>query len=107
SFHLRQLPDAPLSSNFTSQVLRAVEMEQARPERARPSLLAWCGDWMRRHLPQTVSVLLLFVLAAAGVQQYRSYSRKQVAESVGKFYSVTMAFPKPEVFEDFEVIHQL
>jgi hypothetical protein len=26
---------------------------------------------------------------------------------VGKFYSVTMAFPKPEVFEDFEVIHQL
>ena len=108
SFHLRQLPEAPLSSNFTSRLLQALELEQRRQERSRPvSLFARCREWMKRHLPQTVSAMLLCVLLAGGFQQYRSYTRKQVAESVGKFYSVTRVLPKPEVFEDFEVIHQL
>ena len=108
SFHLRQLPDAPLSSNFTARVLEAVELEQRRQERALPiSRLVCCRDWMKRYLAQVAATALLFVLLAAGFQQYRTYTRKQVAESVGQFYSVTTVFPRPEVFEDFEVIHQL
>jgi anti-sigma factor RsiW len=106
--HLRQWPDAPLSSNFTARVLQAVELEERRERRATPaSSLAWCRDWIRRHLPQAASALLLCVLLAVGLQQYRMHVRRQVADSVGQFYSVTTVFPKPEVFEDFEVIHQL
>jgi len=108
SFYLRQLPDAPLSSNFTARVLRAVELDERREERSTSVFsLAWCRHWVRRHLPQAASALLLLVVVVAGFQQYRGYTRKQVADSVGKFYSVTTVFPRPEVFEDFEVIHQL
>src|SRR5262245_66668141 len=70
SFHLRQLPDAPLSSNFTARVLEAVELEQRRQERARPiSRLARGREWMKQHLTQAVYVAMLCGLLGGGLQQ--------------------------------------
>ena len=108
NFHLERLADAPLSSNFTARLLQAVELEQAREQRPRSfSLPAWSRRWLTGYLPKAASAMLLLVFLAVGLQQYRVYNRKQVAESVEKLYSITAVFPKPEVFQDFEVIHQL
>jgi anti-sigma factor RsiW len=109
NFHLERLPDAPLSSNFTARVLQAVELEEVREARERSFsfLPSWSRRWIKRYLPHAASAMLVFLLLAVGIQQYRVYNRKQVADSVEKFYSITAVFAKPEVFQDFEVIHQL
>lgn len=108
NFHLERLPDAPLSSNFTARVLQEVELEEAREKKEYSfSVGSWWQRWIKRHLPQTATVMLLFALLAFGFQQHKASTRRQVADSVGKFYSATAVFPMPEVFGDFEVIHQL
>src|SRR5437773_2038991 len=44
--HLQELPDAPLSSNFISLVLQAVDAENTAPERL--SGFGWTG-WIHRR----------------------------------------------------------
>ncbi len=51
---LRQLPAAPLSSNFTALVLQAVKAEAGRPRRDATSF-GWLA-WVRQYLPRAASV---------------------------------------------------
>ena len=101
---LRQLPDAPLSSNFTALVMQAVDAETARP---RPAIQGsgWVA-WLLRHLPQTAMAVLLLLLGGTGYHLLGQLARAQVAKSVVKVAEVAPV-AQADIFEDFDAIHQL
>src|SRR6266478_5096189 len=73
---LRRLPDAPLSSNFTSQVLQAVQREEAaESRRTRRGRFVWCRRLVWR-------LGLACVIGAAGFCSdehfYAAHLRSQV-----------------------------
>ena len=98
---LRDLPAAPLSSNFTSQVLHAINREQ-RSSVQRPAVSFW-----RQWLPRLATVATILVLLFTGLNLYRLNTQTQVRETVGTFAHIATTVSEPEVFEDFEAIHQL
>ena len=104
--HLRQLPDAAVSSNFTAQVMQALDAELARQDRAGHGTNHWLF-WFRRWAPKLAPVTLALVVGAFSLQTYRSHqTREAMAESV----AMVLANPDvlaPEIMEDFEVIQQL
>lgn len=104
---LGQLPDAPLASNFTAQVLRAIDRETAtaaRDDEARP---AW-WQWLHRRVPRLAWATLaaVCVIFAYAAFQYQQVRRTELAESVARVSTFAAAID-PEVFEDFEAIRRL
>ena len=105
SFALNNLPNAPLASNFTSQVLQAVDAEERRRERADSS--ATRPAWFRRWFPRFASVGILIASVFAGFNFYEAHRRSTATEMVSVLSDITAAFPSPQVLEDFDAIHEL
>ncbi len=102
---LRELPPAPVSSNFTALVLQALDAEErvaARAAQAAP----WRLSWRNIFSPRVASVGLLLALGVAGAFEYRTYTRTQLAPGVRDVSSV-VALTGPDVLQDFEAIHEL
>src|SRR5437867_7163112 len=75
--HLQELPDPPLSSNFTARVLQSLAVEQDRQTRA--GLERRWGGWLRRLAPRMALAGLTVALALGGVYQYQSrQTRKEI-----------------------------
>jgi anti-sigma factor RsiW len=105
--HLQALPNPPLSSNFTSLVLQAVDAEtHPRPE-GRTLMGAWRA-WFGRLAPRAALATLVATLGAAGFlnYEYQARARKQFAAGVEQFVEVAN-LPGPEIFEDFDAIQKL
>ena len=102
---LRQLPDVPLSSNFTSLVLRRAEREsRARPL---PSWAFWpptwtSWDWIRG----SATVLVLLGVGGLSVYQYQLSRRQQFARNVATISRVVTR-PTLEMLVDFDAIRRL
>jgi anti-sigma factor RsiW len=103
--HLRQLPDAPLSSNFTAQVMQALDSELARQERERQASSHWLF-WFRRWAPRLAPVTLALIVGAFSLQKYQEHTRDQMVRSVATVFSNPDVL-SPEVVDDFEVIRHL
>ena len=102
---LHQLPDAPVSSNFTSLVMQVIDREARLAERAaedRPWLWHWLQSWAPRAAWASLALGGVFLAYA----QYQSFSRAQFAKGVAQV-SKMAALPNLEVFEDFEAIHRI
>lgn len=97
---LAALPDAPVSSNFTAQVLNAVEREaRAANRRSGRGVLHWLRfNW----LPRIAAVILLVCGGAISLQQHR---RAEIARDVAAVSSVA-AVP-PQWLQDFDAINRL
>ena len=98
---LRRLPDAPLSGNFTSRVLQAVELEQAAElRRSRRVRIVW---WQRL----VWRLGLAGIIGAAGFfsyeQIYAARLRAQVRQSVVAVSAVS-SLPNADILENFEAI---
>ncbi|MBI5384599.1 MAG: hypothetical protein HZA90_07900 [Verrucomicrobia bacterium] len=102
---LRAQRPPPLASNFTAQVLRAVEAEQAR-QRGRSPWRVWWEDWGRVLAPRLAWAGAALVLAVAGMQEYRYLSRARLAQDLARI-SLVASVPAPEILQDFESIQQL
>lgn len=102
---LERLPNVPLASNFTAQVMQKLDLELAREER---EPRAWrTPQWWRRLLPRYASLLLVAVLAGTGVVQYRKYERQeQLVDSVKRLTPVASVL-EPEIMQNFDAIQQL
>lgn len=99
---LRRLPDASPSSNFTAQVLRAVEVEAA----SRRSHARWWESWFRPVWPRLAWGVAVLALAAVAVHHHRQTSRARLARELARM-SVVVSLPSVEVFQDFEPIRRL
>jgi anti-sigma factor RsiW len=102
---LRQLPEAPLASNFTARVLTAVEGERPRRVvRRLPRSWAWLGDvgWGR---PVTLA-LVAGAVVLGGYRRYQSQVRVDLAHSVAAVSTVATV-PTLEMLEHFDAINRL
>jgi len=101
---LTQLPDAPLASNFTARVLKAVEREEAASaRRRRRSRIGWWLRWTPR-------VAFAGLVGAAGFfsyqQAHKARVRAEIRNSVEVVSSVR-SMPAPEILENFDAIRIL
>jgi len=107
---LRRLPDAPLSSNFTAQVLLAVEREEQSRLQAR-GFLRWFV-W-RRPAVRFAAACLVLGLAGLSHHQYRSLMRAKMAVSLANVTSGVDTAARAaqlqavELWQDFEPIYRL
>lgn len=101
---LRHLADAPLSSNFTSQVMQTLDAELARQEREGRGGRNWL-QWLHKLAPRLAPVSLALVVAITAFVHYRNSGQeeqKRVAESVALVTSLPL-----EILEDFDAISKL
>ena len=106
SHAMANLREAPVASNFTAQVLSAIDREVAG-ERASRKGIDYAG-WFRRWFPQLATASVLLITGLTGLNFYQAHTRTQTAtEFVATVSSFTAALPAPDVFEDFETIQQL
>jgi anti-sigma factor RsiW len=108
---LERLPDAPMASNFTAQVLGKLDLELRREEREADGVTFRSGSatslpWWRRLLPRFAAVLLLGLLGGTALVQYREYQRNQVAYGVMQVAPVASVL-QPDVLQNFDAIQQL
>ena len=102
---LERLPNAPLASNFTAQVLGKVDLELRREEReaARPGKST---SWWRGLVPRFASVLLLGLLTGTAIVQYRERQREEMVDGLMHVAPVASVL-QPDVLQNFDAIHQL
>jgi hypothetical protein len=100
---LTQLPEPPLSSNFTAQVMQAVERATltTAPE---PQALGAITHWFRRLLPRMAWAVVLVGLTFLGWHQYETAQRNKMAKGI---VPVLAYLPQPEMLQDFDAILQL
>src|SRR6185503_7019948 len=100
---LQSLPDAPVSSNFTARVLQAVDLEEARAGRAKPS-------WFPRGWPRLGWATVAALVAILGVQEWRNVQRAQLRAQLMKDVTLVSSditkLPSVEVLRDFDAIQQ-
>ncbi|MBI3415689.1 MAG: hypothetical protein HY043_10300 [Verrucomicrobia bacterium] len=102
---LQRLPDAPVASNFTAQVMQAVHREFADAPRT-VEKKTWWSVLAGRWLPRTATA---FVLVAAGMsawQQMRISRRLDTARSLTAVSPVAGS-QDVEVWQDFDAILRL
>jgi anti-sigma factor RsiW len=102
---LGQLPDVPIASNFTSQVLQALEREVAAEAR-RPSLAERIRRWFRRPAPRIAWASLLLVAAWFGYHQHQTNVQSDMAKGLTVMASVA-TLSDPTVLQDFDAIQRL
>jgi anti-sigma factor RsiW len=104
---LRQLPDAPVPSNFTARVLQAVATESRTPI-AGPQPLPWLA-WLRAFgwTRATVAIASVALGAVLLVDHQRDVAlRAHLAESISAVSSFA-SLPSVEILQDFEAIARL
>jgi hypothetical protein len=106
---LDDLPDVPISSNFTALVLQAAVREsQTEGPHSRIRL-----PLFRSVLARLAAGLVMFTLLAVLVgYQYRKSERADMAERVRSFTGIASAIgsektPPEELFQDFDAIRRL
>jgi hypothetical protein len=101
---LNQLPDAPIASNFTSQVLRAIELEEIKISREHkrgwPAWRVGFG-WVSR----LVIAGFVFVAGVLTIHQVQTTKRAELAQSVEKVSHV--ASLPTDWLENFDTINRL
>ena len=101
---LNRVPDAPLASNFTARVMRAVELEDLQRSRVKRGWPAWRVGfgWVSR-------LAMAGVVVATGLFTFQNHhsntKRAEVAQSVANLSTVT-ALPA-DWLRDFDTIQHL
>jgi len=100
---LSRLTDAPVSSNFTARVMRAVELEEARRPR-RWNFLTW--NW-HALLPRTAVAAMLMVAVGFTFYQHETYNRRfELAQNVALVASAQQ-LPSVDVLQNFDAIQRM
>jgi len=104
---LAQVPDAPVPSNFTHQVLAAVDRD-ARLAASEASATAWWRRWgLGRPLVRLAGgMAVVLALTITGYHHQQNRQQEQLTEALLR---VTHAhgLSQPSLFQDFEAIQRL
>jgi len=101
---LAELPDVPLASNFTAQVMQAVEREDAARATRSPGRLGW-QPW-KRWLPRMALGALAVAAGLLSYQEVAAIQRAKLVRSV-EVVSRVSTLPSPAILEDFDAIQRL
>lgn len=100
---LDNLPEVPVSSNFTARVLQAVELENAAASRSsRPKARSF---WLS-FLPKAALASVFVAMTLMAYREARFQKRQRLARSV-ETVSQVASLPGPEILQDFDAIQQL
>jgi hypothetical protein len=100
---LSRLAGAPVSSNFTARVMRAVELEEARRPRLW-NLLTW--NW-HSLLPRAAVAAVLIFAAGFTFYQHEIYSRRfELARNVA-LVAQAQPLPSMEALQNFDAIQRM
>jgi hypothetical protein len=97
-----ELPDVPVSSNFTSRVLQAIDLDESAEERTKVA-----RPWLRTFLPRFTWAAVAALLAFFGVHEWRAVQQAKMAKDVWYITKDLKRVPEPEILQDFEVINSL
>lgn len=104
---LRQLPARPLATNFTHQVLCAIQRNPRNVPLPSRSVLQWLiGHWKHHRMVQASSACMVLLCIGLSVHVYQDRSRARFARSVAEMGRVSTVL-NPEVLKDFEAIYRL
>lgn len=101
---LQQLPDAPVSTNFTAGVLQAVRQNR-EPARSAEHGAFW-QKFLRQWMPAAATAVLAVGLAVAGYQQHQMAKRQEMARNLAEF-SKDSSGASVEFLQHFEAIQRL
>jgi anti-sigma factor RsiW len=99
---LGQLPDAPLASNFTAQVLQAVARAAAQTGRG-PAAWTVVRTWLTQRGARLGWATALAALALFAWKQHDLTQRSRVVEGMAPVLQAA-ALPDPQLLQDFEAI---
>lgn len=102
---IRHLPDAPVASNFTAQLMRQLESGDG-VETRRGSLFAQLKDRFLRPGPRIAWALALVVAAWFGYNQHQADVRADMTTGLSVLANVT-SLSDPAVLQDFDAIQRL
>jgi anti-sigma-K factor RskA len=99
---LSQLPDFPVSSNFTARVMQAIEREESRPQ----PKWAFFSNW-RVFLPRAAVAAGVMVLTGLAFHHHEIYrERAQVAQNLVQAAG-SSSVPSVEALKNFDVIQRM
>src|SRR5205823_11177536 len=101
---LLNLPDIPLSSNFTARVVQAVELDDSRANRGRSN--PWLAR-LRGWLPRFAVAGLVIGLGGLGYQRYHLHTLSEKAGSVKLVTELASTLPDVQMWQDFDAIAKL
>ncbi len=99
---LRQIPDAPVSSNFTARVVqRALQENRERPSRARR---VWRWLVVEHWLPKAATLAAVLCLGGLGYHQHQLTTRREVAQTLAR---MAVTGNSLELLRNFDAIQGL
>jgi hypothetical protein len=104
TFNLNRLPPAPISANFTTLVMRAVQRPPARQSwLRRVDFASWLpSGW----LPRAALGAAMVCLSLLTIRQYQIVQRQNMARDLARV-SRLAALPPVDWLEDFDTIARL
>ena len=99
---LSRLPDAPMPTNFTARVLKAIEQE---PVGSRSETPGWRWAW-HRFLPKAAVAALVAATGLISYERHEALQRAVLARNVATVADVA-AVPNPDLMQDFEAVRRL
>jgi len=102
---LARLPNAPISSNFTSRVMQAISQEEQITERARRQTRG--SRW--QLIPRIAIATVVVGITGFSYWHYQGVKQEQLVDAARNLMTVTGAGPlsDPTVLENFEVIRRM
>jgi anti-sigma factor RsiW len=101
---LSRLPNAPVSSNFTSRVMQAVQHAEQIEGRARQSSSR--GFWRRGWIPKFALAIGMLCLGTFSFHEYQLAARAKMTAEVTQF-AETAPIPQLEWLKDFDTIERM
>jgi hypothetical protein len=99
---VQSLPDVPVSSNFTSRVLQALDADEMREARQSTR-----RNWRHHFLPRFAWTTAACLIALFGIQQWRTAKQEKFAKDVSFAAADLAKLPSAEVLQDFDVIREM
>ena len=98
---LSRLADAPVSSNFTARVMRAVELEELQAARTR----GWHWNW-HSLLPRAAATATVVIAAGFAFYQHEIYSQRvEIAKNV--MLVAQSHLPSVDALQNFDAIQRM
>jgi hypothetical protein len=99
---LGQVPDAPISSNFTARVLELAAQDNLRSSSPQPRFWRWlvAGHWA----PKLATMAAAVCLSLLGYHQHQLTTRKEVARTLA---TMAVTGNSLELLENFDAIQRL